>query len=87
MKLAKVWSANSGMEIDPADINCSGCKSDGVQIGHCAECYIRHCAIKKSIDNCAHCVDYTCDTLDSFLKKLPSKAKDNLEAERIKITS
>ncbi len=78
-KLAEIWSKNSGMEIDPADISCSGCKSNGVQIGFCGECTIRHCAIKKGLDNCAFCESFKCEELEQFHQNLPAKARENLE--------
>ncbi|MBN2829244.1 MAG: DUF3795 domain-containing protein [Candidatus Cloacimonetes bacterium] len=82
-KLAEFWSKNSGMEIDPMDISCTGCKSDGVQIGYCAECAIRHCGIKKGLENCAYCPNYSCEILDTFIGDMPTnKARENLEEIR-----
>jgi hypothetical protein len=82
-KLAELWSENSGMEIDPSDISCTGCKGSGVQIGFCAECHVRHCGKKKQVENCAQCDKYACEELSDFLEKLPAKAKENLEKERL----
>jgi hypothetical protein len=47
---------------------CDGCLADdGRQIGYCATCEIRACAVERGVANCAHCTDYVCEKLEGFL--------------------
>ncbi len=81
-KLAVEWSAQFGMPMTAADVRCAGCKaSDGPHIGHCAQCAIRACAVKKAVPNCAHCDSYGCETLKDFIDKA-EWARLGLEKER-----
>jgi len=46
---------------------CDGCLTDGGrQIGYCATCKIRACAVERGVANCAHCADYACQKLEGF---------------------
>ncbi len=67
-------------EYGPEDItDCDGCMAEnGRLLTGCEECRIRKCAREKKIPNCAHCDDYICDTLDTFLKDNP-EAKSRLD--------
>jgi hypothetical protein len=80
-KTAEEWSKSYGFDCKPEMVNCHGCfATDGVQIGHCAECGIRLCAIGKGLTSCAPCARYSsCEQLATFLKGVP-EAKKNLEA-------
>ncbi len=81
-KVAAEWSKAYGFAFVPAMINCTGCLSTGgVQIGHCAECEMRKCAVGKGLANCAACADYPCKTIEGFLNAVP-EAKANLDALR-----
>jgi hypothetical protein len=81
-KTAKEWSKNYGFDCKPEMVNCHGCfATDGVQIGHCAECGVRLCAIGKSRENCAKCPDYGCEKITDFWKASPD-SKKNLETLR-----
>jgi hypothetical protein len=81
-KTAAEWSKAYGFDCKPEMVNCHGCLStDGVQIGHCAECGIRICALEKCKRNCADCADFGCATVAAFWKDCP-EAKKNLEALR-----
>lgn len=81
-KLAQKWSKEYGSDIKSDDINCDGCLPDeGRHISYCAVCKIRKCVKQKGIDNCAYCDDYSCETLNEFLKIAPP-AKENLEKIR-----
>jgi hypothetical protein len=83
-KTAEEWSKSFGFDCKPEMVNCHGClATDGVQIGHCAECEVRICAVGgKSLKNCAACGEFSsCHKLSSFFKEAPD-ARKNLEALR-----
>lgn len=65
-----------------ASIMCDGCLSNSDRLcGFCYECQVRACAKRRSVENCAHCDDYGCDTLEAFFAMAP-KARTNLESIR-----
>lgn len=68
---AQKWSKLYNTEIKPEQINCEGCTSDGIKFFHCNMCKIRQCCISNSVDNCAACENYICDTLANFIKLAP----------------
>jgi hypothetical protein len=68
---AQKWSKMYRTEIKPEQINCKGCKSDKTRFHHCEVCEIRRCCLAKSVDNCALCENYICDTLAGFIKLAP----------------
>jgi hypothetical protein len=81
-KTADKWAKDFGAQIKAEDVDCVGCTMQtGRQIGHCAECEIRLCGLKKKVSTCAACPEYGCDKLSNFLKNVPS-AKANLEELR-----
>jgi hypothetical protein len=81
-KTAAEWSKSYGFDCKPEMVNCHGClATDGVQIGHCAECGIRLCAVGKKMETCAACADFGCPTVAAFWKDC-TDAKKNLEALR-----
>ena len=82
VKTAAEWSKQFGVALKPEDINCVGClKTEGVQIGHCADCEIRRCGLARKVRNCALCPDYPCEKIDRFVANVPP-AKANLEEVR-----
>ncbi len=81
-KTAAEWSKAFGFDCKPEMVNCHGCfATDGVQIGHCAECGIRLCALGKSPKGCYACGEFGCEKLADFWKASP-EARKNLEALR-----
>lgn len=74
-KLAEEWGKAFNIEMKPEDINCDGCLSkDGRHVGYCSMCGIRQCGIEKAVENCAHCVDYSCEKVSAFhLQAAPAK--------------
>lgn len=82
VKTAVEWSKQFGVALKPEDINCVGClKTQGVQIGHCADCEIRRCGVARKVRNCALCPDYPCEKIGRFVANVPP-AKANLEEVR-----
>jgi len=82
-KTAVEWSKAFNFDFKPEMVNCHGClTTDGVQIGHCAECGMRACAMSKGYTSCASCGEYaTCGQLAEFFKAAP-EAKKTLDALR-----
>jgi len=81
-KIAGEWSKQFGFNATVDSVRCHGCHAtDGVQVGHCAECGVRLCAISKSHTNCAECGDYACAQLSGFFKDCPD-AKERLDGLR-----
>ncbi len=81
-KTAAEWAEQFNVVFKPEQVNCVGCLStEGVHIGHCAECEIRACGMKHKVENCAMCADYPCETISQFIAKVPP-ARANLEAIR-----
>ncbi|MCR5731396.1 MAG: DUF3795 domain-containing protein [Sphaerochaetaceae bacterium] len=55
-KVAELWSNLNGVLIRPEEINCTGCRVDGVKTKFCESlCEIRICARKKQLENCGAC--------------------------------
>ncbi|HTY08728.1 MAG TPA: DUF3795 domain-containing protein [Candidatus Edwardsbacteria bacterium] len=79
-KTAKQWAQDYKAPFTPEMIDCVGCTVvDGPHIGHCAECQIRICGLKKKEKNCGHCAEYPCAVISTFIENVPP-AKANLEA-------
>ncbi len=69
---AEKWAKQYNIPvIKTSNINCTGCDSQGVQMGHCATCRIRLCAIEKGLENCGYCATYPCAKLDIIFKHYP----------------
>ena len=81
---AAQWSKEFGGTITVDDVWCDGCLVEGKKCGHCSECKIRACAQKRQVENCAHCDDYACDTVNELLNVVPP-AKATLDAIRAEI--
>lgn len=76
-QVADEWAKAYGFPFTPEMINCHGCLStDGVQIGHCADCEMRKCAMQKKAVNCGACGDYPCKTVADFHAACPEAAKN-----------
>lgn len=71
-RVAEQWSAEFNTQLTADDCWCNGCLAEkGPWMSHCAECGIRACGVEKSVQNCAHCDDYSCDKLTEFLGLVP----------------
>jgi hypothetical protein len=71
IEIARKWSKMYRADIEPGQINCDGCKSDGVKFSHCSMCEIRRCCISNNVESCAACEDYICPALANFIKVAP----------------
>ena len=73
-KTAKRWGELNNAPILPEDINCEGCRSDGVKTKYCDSlCSIRLCAQKKGVATCGACPDMkSCHILGAFAECNPA---------------
>lgn len=69
--LAIRWSQEFSASLTADDCICDGCLGEGRQIGHCAECGIRHCAIERGHANCGVCPEFGCEQITEFMKIAP----------------
>ena len=55
-KTAELWSKLNNITISPDEINCEGCRNDGVKTYFCDKlCQIRRCAIENKMNTCGEC--------------------------------
>jgi hypothetical protein len=74
-------------EITAEWVICDGCLgTTGRKCGHCVECAIRACAMEKTLVNCAHCDDYSCDKLGEFFGFVP-EAQARLDGIRAQLVA
>ena len=80
-KTAKKWSEWNQVTILPEQINCEGCRTDGVKTEYCSRlCPIRRCAISRSLPTCGSCPGMeTCPTLAQITANNPDALR-NLKA-------
>jgi len=77
-KTAQAWSAMYNAAITTEQINCTGCKSDGVKVFHCSNCKIRECNIKNNRKNCSGCERYPCED-ENYVISHSADAKNFIE--------
>jgi hypothetical protein len=59
-------------DMKPDMINCTGCREEGVKLGHWGMCQIRVCAKAKGFQTCGKCGDLEkCGTISGVLKFSP----------------
>jgi hypothetical protein len=68
---ARNWGQLFQVEIKPGQINCQGCKAEGLRFFHCNACEIRNCCVSRGLETCAGCEKYICDILAAFIKLIP----------------
>jgi len=77
-KTAAEWTVAHNFNFTPDMINCTGCKSAGIQVGHCSECEMRKCAIAKGVVNCGACDEFaTCKMINEMMEMVPG-VRENL---------
>jgi hypothetical protein len=78
---AEKWRNQYGnADITAEMINCTGCRAEGVKIGHWSECQIRLCAEARGLSHCGKCSEVeNCDTIGFVHKHVPD-ALDNLKS-------
>jgi hypothetical protein len=83
---AKKWAEQFGAKAISADMCiCDGCATGKrASTAHAATCAIRLCASARGVTTCAHCVDYSCATLQQFFAFAPV-LKEKLGAIRKEI--
>lgn len=79
-KTAKLWSDLNHITILPEQINCEGCRVDGIKTEYCESlCEIRQCARKKGVTTCGDCPELeTCGTVGVVISNNP-EAHANLK--------
>ena len=76
---AKKWRVMyNSPEITAESINCLGCRTDGVKIGHCNDCEIRNCVKATSFVTCGDCNELDTCQINFVLQHIPD-AKENLK--------
>ena len=81
VKTAELWSKLNHASITPEQINCLGCRAEGVKTIFCESlCSIRQCARKKDVETCCSCPEKKkCPVLDVIISNHP-EARENLKA-------
>ena len=77
-KVAKEWSELNGVEITPDQINCLGCRADGVNTVYCDSlCPIRQCALSKGLETCGDCAEMmSCGKVGMVIGNNPEALKN-----------
>ena len=77
-KTAKLWSELNNVTILPEDINCEGCRANGVKTVYCDKLgAIRQCAMKKGFETCGDCPEMdTCQTVAMVISNNPDARKN-----------
>jgi hypothetical protein len=83
VEIAREIKKHYGQECKAEDVgDCDGCKSEGGRLfPGCKNCPMRKCARQKGIENCAHCNEYACETIEEFFVTDP-QARVKLDAIR-----
>jgi hypothetical protein len=62
-EIAEKWRQTyNSPSISAKDINCVGCRQEGVKFSHCLGCNIKKCAKDNGFEHCGQC-----DRMDSCL--------------------
>jgi hypothetical protein len=78
---AEKWKTTYNVpDMSPEMINCTGCREEGVKIGHWGMCQIRLCATGKGFKTCGECKDLEECNIISGVFKFSPEALANLKA-------
>ena len=79
-KTAELWSKWNNTTILPEQINCQGCRTNGIKSTYCESlCDIRPCARKKGVETCGDCpMSEKCEKLKGITSNSP-EALENLK--------
>ncbi len=84
-QVAQRWSKLYKKTINPEDVHCRGCKSQGTQGIYCQSmCRIKPCCREKGIQTCAHCPEFPCGDLKevfSFSKEAERRLTKGLSRD------
>jgi hypothetical protein len=59
-------------DMSPEMINCTGCRQEGVKLGHWSMCQIRLCAAGKGFQTCGECKEMdSCELVGGVHKAVP----------------
>jgi hypothetical protein len=61
-------------------INCTGCREEGVKLGHCPECQVRNCVKAKGFETCADCSEMETCAIVGGIHKYAPEAITNLKS-------
>jgi hypothetical protein len=75
-RVAKEWSERYQNQLNIQDINCSGCRKEGIKFAWCLICPIRDCVISKGYNTCAECSELPCDFNRSLFEQAPEVWKN-----------
>ena len=77
-KTARLWSELNQVDITAEQINCEGCRTDGLKTVYCDSlCEIRKCAVKKGMETCGSCPEMdTCQTVGVIINNNPSALRN-----------
>lgn len=66
IKIADWFKNERGVDVQPEDIGCSGCKGDRTK--HWSpDCWILNCCVDKNeLESCNQCDDFPCDKLNKW---------------------
>lgn len=84
-KMAEEASKKLNTAFTWEDCRCFGCQGEGKKIGYCDSCAVRTCAQERGVETCAHCDDYGCEKISTFLEIAP-QAKQGLAMIRAKLS-
>jgi len=74
LKTAQEWTlrhrAKGGPRVEPREINCYGCLSNGPLYTHCRECAVRACGLRRGLKSCQKCPECKCVKLTELQNHL-----------------
>ena len=87
-QVAALWREEfNAPQLTAESVICDGCLgTTGRKFGHCSECEIRACAMKRAVVNCAHCDQYGCEKLVQFFGFVP-EARTTLDGIRAQLNA